>query len=187
MSPRIIINNNPQLKMKVYIRQENQNDFSAVFAVNQLAFGQYNEAKLVEMLRKSEAYIPELSLVAETDNKIVGHILFTKIKIIHPEKAPTESLALAPMAVLPDHQHNGIGSQLITHGLDIARALQYKSVIVLGHEHYYPKFGFLPAGKWNIQSPYDVPENVFMALELVPNGLNEVSGLVQYPKEFEAV
>lgn len=171
----------------MYIRQETNNDFKAVFAVNQLAFGQDNEANLVEMLRRSEAFIPELSLVAETDNKIVGHILFTKIKIIHPEKGITQSLALAPMAVLPDYQHKGIGGQLITDGLNTARALQYKSVIVLGHEHYYPRFGFVPAIRWNIQSPYDVPENIFMAVELVPHGLKDVNGLVQYPSEFETV
>ena len=176
-----------QPKMEVKIRQENKDDFNAVFEVNTLAFRQENEAKLVALLRNSNAFIPELSLIAASDNKIVGHILFTKIKIIIDEKNETESLALAPMAVRPEFQNKGIGGQLIKCGLAKAKELQYKSVIVLGHEHYYPKFGFVPAEKWNIRSPYDIPTNVFMALELVPGGLKNISGLVKYPDEFETV
>lgn len=173
--------------MKVNIRQENKDDFNAVFEVNKFAFGQDNEANLVELLRQSNAFDPELSLVATLDNKIVGHILFTKIKIVNDDKIEIESLALAPMAVKPEFQHKGIGGQLIKHGLDKARELQYKSVIVLGHENYYPKFGFVPADKWKIKPPYDVPTNVFMALELVTDGLKNTNGIVKYPKEFETV
>jgi len=173
--------------MEVKIRQENKDDFNTVFEVNKLAFGQENEANLVDLLRNSNAFIPELSLVATFDNKIVGHILFTKIKIINNDKNEVESLALAPMAVRPEFQNKGIGEQLIRRGLDKAKELQYKSVIVLGHEHYYPKFGFVPADKWNIKSPYDLPTNVFMALELVTDGLNNTNGLVKYPNEFETV
>jgi len=173
--------------MTVKIRQENKDDFDAVSEVNKLAFGQDDEATLVELLRQSNAFVPELSLVATLDNKIIGHILFTKIKIVNDDKSETESLALAPMAVRPEFQHKGIGGQLIKHGLDKARELQHKSVIVLGHEHYYPKFGFVPADKWSIKSPYDVPTNVFMALELVTDGLKNTTGLVKYSKEFETV
>lgn len=173
--------------MRVNIRQENKDDINVVFEVNKLAFGQDNEANLVELLRQSKAFIPELSLVATLDNKIVGHILFTKIQIVNDDKSETESLALAPMAVRPEFQNKGIGKQLIKHGLDKARELKHKSVIVLGHEHYYPKFGFVPADKWNIKSPYEVPTNVFMALELVTDGLKNTNGLVKYPKEFETV
>ena len=169
------------------IRQENKGDYNEVFEVNKLAFGQDNEANLVDLLRKSNAFIPELSLVAILDNKIVGHILFTKIQIENEDKSKTESLALAPMAVRPEFQNKGIGGQLIKHGLEKARELQHKSVIVLGHEHYYPKFGFVPADKWSIKSPYDVPRNAFMALELVTDGLKNANGLVKYPKEFDTV
>lgn len=173
--------------MNVKIRQENKDDINAVFEVNTLAFKQNNEANLVDLLRQSNTFIPELSIVATLDNKIIGHILFTKIKIVNDDKNETESLALAPMAVIPAFQQKGIGGQLIKSGLEKAKELGYKSVIVLGHEHYYPKFGFEPTIKWNIKSPYDVPTTVFMALELVTNGLKNTNGIVKYPKEFEMV
>ena len=144
--------------MKVDIRQENKDDFSEVLEVNKLAFGQENEANLVDLLRRSNSFIPELSLVATLDNKIVGHILFTKIQIVNDDKCLTESLALAPMAVRPEFQNKGIGGQLIKHGLDKARELQYKSVIVLGHKDYYPKFGFEATTKWNIKSPFSISD-----------------------------
>lgn len=173
--------------MEVRIRQENKDDHEAVFEVNRLAFGRECEAELVDLLRYSSAFIPELSLVAALDNKIIGHILFTKIMIISENGEETRSLALAPMAVAPEFQHRGIGGKLIKNGLQMAKKLHHRSVIVLGHERYYPKFGFVPAHKWNIRCPYDVPENVFMALELAPDGLRDVSGRVVYPKEFESV
>lgn len=173
--------------MEIKIRQETTDDKTEVYELNSIAFGQENEARLVNLLRESEAFIPELSLVATVDGKLVGHILFSKIIIVDKNHNEFESLALAPMAVRPAFQQKGIGGQLIKSGLDKARELTYKSVIVLGHEHYYPKFGFVPADKWNIKSPYDVPASVFMGLELVTDGLKGVSGMVKYPKEFEAV
>ena len=91
------------------------------------------------------------------------------------------------MAVLPEYQNQGIGGQLIKYGLERAKELKFKSVIVLGHEHYYPKFGFVPAEKWNIKPPFEVQKNVFMAIALEEKGLNGVSGTVRYPKEFEEV
>jgi putative acetyltransferase len=173
--------------MDLKIRKENKDDYRDIFELNKIAFGQENEAKLVCLLRDSEAFVPELSFVATLDNKIVGHILFTKIKIVDDNQIEHDSLALAPMAVKPDIQKNGIGGQLIRAGLDKARELNFKSVIVLGHEHYYPKFGFVPTNKWNIKSPFDVPINVFMGLELMEGGLKNVSGTVKYPKEFDTV
>lgn len=91
------------------------------------------------------------------------------------------------MAVRPQFQEKGIGGQLINEGFKTARGLKFKSIIVLGHEHYYPKFGFEPAGKWNIKAPFDVPSNAFMAIELEQDGLKNISGTVIYPKEFEGV
>src|SRR5687767_7979665 len=140
--------------MNIVIREETKADFSEVYELNKSAFEQDTEARLVEMLRNGNAFIPQLSFVATLDNKIIGHILFTKIKIRNDNGAGYDSLALAPMAVSPGLQKQGIGGQLIRHGLDKARELGYKSVIVVGHEHYYPKFGFVPAGSWNIKAPF---------------------------------
>ena len=173
--------------MEITIRKETPNDYSDVYAINKKAFEEEEEAKLVEMLRQSSAFVPELSLVATIDNNVVGHILFTKIKIVDKDKNEYESLALAPMAVKPELQKSGIGGKLIKKGLDKARELNFKSVIVLGHDKYYPKFGFEPTTKWKITSPYDVPENVFMGLELVEGGLKNVNGMVKYAKEFDEV
>ena len=173
--------------MNLTIRQENNADYKKIHELNLLAFEEKEEAVLVDLLRANHEFIPQLSLVALLNNKIVGHILFTKIKIIDDDGNENESLALAPMAVLPKYQKKGIGGKLIDKGLDIATKLNFKSVIVLGHEHYYPKFGFVPTVKWNIKSPFEVPDNVFMGIELVKNGLKNVSGIVKYPKEFEEV
>jgi putative acetyltransferase len=173
--------------MAMLIRPEEQEDIVQIHEVNLLAFGQENEAKLVDLLRESNAFIPGLSLVAVIDNEIVGHILFSKITIVSETSIQEAGLALAPMAVRPDRQKQGIGSRLVKAGLNKARELGYKSVIVLGHEQYYPRFGFIPAVKWNIKAPFDVPENVFMAIELVPDSLANVSGTVRYPDEFEDV
>ena len=173
--------------MQLLIRQETEADVRDVYEVNKLAFQQASEANLVNLLRKSHAFIPELSLVALIDNKVVGHILFTRIAIIDDNGTEHDSLALAPMAVLPQYQRQGIGGQLVAGGLQTAKELGHKSVIVVGHEHYYPKFGFQPAEKWNIKCPYDVPANVFMGIELVENGLKNITGIVKYAKEFNEV
>lgn len=169
------------------MRQEQPADHQAVYELNKAAFGQEGEAKLVELLRESDAFIPELSLVAVAGEEVVGHILFTKIKITDKNGRSFDSLALAPMAVKPARQRQGIGGKLITHGLSRARALGYASVIVLGHEAYYPKFGFAPAITWQIKPPFDVPENAFMAIELVTGGLQGVTGTVKYPEAFGQV
>ena len=173
---------------EITIRQETSDDFKEVFEVNHIAFGQDNEARLVDALRKNPTvFIPELSIIASKKNKIIGHILFTKIKIKDDNGKLNESLALAPMAVRPEFQKSGIGEQLIRRGFEVAKELGFKSVIVLGHEHYYPRFGFESADKWNIKAPFEVPSNVFMAIELEKNGLKNISGTVIYPKDYETV
>jgi predicted N-acetyltransferase YhbS len=170
------------------LRKEMPDDYPAVFQLNHRAFKQDGEAKLVQALRNNpEVFVPELSIVALFDGELVGHILFTKIEIKNEQDISAESLALAPMAVRPDHQKMGIGGQLIRLGLRTAADLGFRSVIVLGHEHYYPRFGFEPAEKWKIKAPFEVPSSAFMAIELVPDGLRNCSGTVVYPQEFSAV
>ena len=131
-------------------------DYDGTKHVNDMAFGQSGEGLLVEKLRMNPDFLPGLSIVAELDDQIVGHILFFPIKIKDAGKIHT-SLALAPMSVLPEYQGQGIGAQMITAGLQEARQLGFRSVIVLGHPGYYPRFGFAPASKWDIKTTYAVP------------------------------
>lgn len=165
------------------IRQENIEDYEEVYQVIKTAFetaehSDGNEHDLVVALRNSNSFIPELSLVAMKENKIVGYILFTKIKI-----GEYEELALAPLGVLPEYQRQGVGSELIKKGHRIAKKLGYQYVVVLGSEKYYTKFGYIPAIKYGIKAPFDVPNENFMAVKL--NNTNvKIQGIVEYAKEF---
>ncbi|MFX3631412.1 MAG: GNAT family N-acetyltransferase [Candidatus Pristimantibacillus sp.] len=170
--------------MHIIIRQEQIEDINEVYQVVQKAFeyadhSDHDEHNLVNRLRNSSKYIPELSLVAEYEDKIVGHILFTEIKV-----SDQTLIALAPLAVLPDMQSKGIGKLLIMEGHKIAAQLGYKGSIVLGHDKYYPKFGYKKASQYGIEAPFEVSEYNFMALELIDRGLLDVHGLVEYAKEF---
>lgn len=167
------------------IRQEQKSDHKKVYEINKMAFNQENESMLIEKIRAGDSFVPELSLVAELEGEIVGHILFSKIKMVG--EAEYESLALGPMAVVPKHQKQGIGGKLIINGLEIAKKLGFQSVIVVGHKDYYPRFGFEKASLWGIKCPFEVPDEAFMAIELVENSLKNKAGTVQYPKEFMEV
>jgi putative acetyltransferase len=164
------------------IRKEQSGDHKAIHALNLASFENGPEADLVDKLRIScDAY---LAFVAVENESVVGHILFTPVTIKNSEHA---GMGLAPMAVLPPHQGKGIGSKLVRHGLEYLSKQGCPFVIVLGHPGYYPRFGFEPAIKWGIHSTYDVPENAFMAIELLSGSLDGVSGTVEYPKEFEDI
>lgn len=174
--------------MNLTIRQETEKDYKVTEHVVEKAFetAEYSDHKeqfLVADLRKGDAFVPQLSLVAELDEQIIGHILLTKILIKNEEKE-SESLALAPVSVLPEFQNQSVGSKLIHESLRIAKELGFKSVIVLGHEKYYPRFGFKPASTWGITPPFKVRDEVFMALELEGGSLEGVSGTVVYGAEF---
>lgn len=174
--------------MEVKLRQENENDYKSVFQLIEKAFekeeySDHKEQFLVERLRKSEAFIPELSIVAEVEDKIVGHILFTKLEIKN-ESQSFQSLALAPVSVLPEFQGKGIGSKLILYGHELAKELGYKSVILLGHQDYYPRFGYELCEKYDIKMPFDVPAENCMVISLTENGLSGISGNVVYPSTF---
>ena len=165
------------------IRQEHNKEFHSIYALVKAAFesaehADGNEPDLVNALRKSDSYIPELSLVAEIDGKIVGHIMFTKLKIGNQVQ-----LALAPLSVLPEYQKQGIGTALIQEGHKRAQALGYGYSVVLGSEKYYPRTGYLPAKNYGISAPFDVPDENFMACKLSENA-PAVCGIVQYANEF---
>ena len=167
------------------IRPERPADRAAIRRVNEAAFGRPDEGALVDALRVTSAFIPELSLVAE-DDEVVGHILFTGLRVVdghvsHP------ALALAPMAVAPPRQRSGVGSALVHRGLAEAERLGHGLVIVLGHPDYYPRFGFRPARAFGIRSPFEAPDEAFLVLELRPGVLDSVQGLVEYPPAFFSV
>lgn len=168
--------------MNIVVRKEDKKDYKNIYKLNKSAFGQENESRLVEKIRNGSNFIPELSLIADIDGKIVGHILFSRVKII---KDPIfEILALAPMAVLPEFQGKGVGSKLIKQGMEKAKELGFDSVIVLGHKDYYQRFGFKKASIWNIKCPFEVPDEAFMAVELIDGVLESKAGTVKYPIEF---
>ncbi len=170
----------------IEIRQEKATDYPAVYDVHTNAFGRKDEARLTDRLRLSNVFVPELSLVAFLDNELVGHIMFTQVAIVDNDKE-TVSLSLAPMAVIPAMQRKGIGCLLVNRGLSKARELGYESVIVLGHREYYPRFGFEPTSKWGIKAPFNVPDHVFMGLELVKGAFSGVKGIVRYAREFQEI
>lgn len=163
------------------IRLERTEDVKAVRGVNEQAFETRSEADLVDCLRTGGKLVA--SLVAVDGDRIVGHIAFSRVGIAANPKL--RGVGLGPMAVLPDVQRHGIGSELARAGLDRCRDLGYDFAVVVGHPEYYPRFGFVPASKYGITSIWEVPEGVFMALELRPEGLAGVSGLAMYEREFD--
>lgn len=169
------------------IRPETPADYDAIDRINELAFDRDNEARLIRALRIRDDFDPRLSLVAEMDDKrLIGHILFTPIEV-HTTAGPLPALALAPMAVLPEWQRQGVGGNLVRTGLDHCRQHGHTRVIVLGHPQYYPRFGFVPAARFGIQPPFPVAEEVFMAIELEPGAFTDGTGTVTYPPPFEDV
>jgi predicted N-acetyltransferase YhbS len=167
----------------IQIRIETREDYEGIDEVNRQAFEQEFEGQLIRKIREGQNFIEELSLVALDDANIVGHILFSKIRIQGEQEH--ETLALAPMAVKPAYQQKGVGKKLVRAGLKKAKDLGFGSVIVLGHSDYYPQFGFQKASQWKINCPFEVPDETFMAIQLIPGDLENKSGTVVYPKEFE--
>lgn len=170
----------PRRGHDVVIRERTPADDEAIRRLNDAAFGGPIESKIVEALR--QARLAAIELVAVEADETVGHILFSALKVTFGEE-PMPTLALAPMAVPPAHQRRGIGSQLVRHGLSLARQREWWAVIVLGHPDYYPRFGFSAALARRLAAPYS--GEAFMALELVPDALSGTGGKVVYPAAFE--
>jgi len=167
----------------VIIRAEIPKDGAAVRAVNVSAFETALEANLVDALRAQAQ--PLVSLVADDDSAIVGHIMFSPVSLSgHPA---LHIMGLAPMAVFPDRQRAGIGSALVRAGLEQCARLGFGAVVVLGHPAYYPRFGFVTSTRFGIGCEYDVPEDVFMVVELQPGYLRGVSGTIRYHAAFSSV
>lgn len=166
--------------MRIVVRAEEPADYPDVRAVNEQAFGGRVEARIVDALRSSEG---SLSLVALTDGRVAGHILFTPVTIV-PSGGEVRVAGLAPMAVRPEVQRQGIGSALIGEGLARCRRLGYQAVVVVGHPEYYPRFGFAPAKTKGLEYEHPVAPEAFMVLELEPEALKGLSGVVKYGHEF---
>lgn len=164
------------------IRPERQQDWQQIDAVNQAAFKSEFEPRLVNALRKSPAFIPELSLVAVDGSEIIGHILFIRLVVRNGEQDHT-ALGLAPLAVVPDRQRQGVGGQLVRGGFEQCTRLGHRLVFVVGHPRYYPRFGFTPARARGFEVGFPVPDEAFMVAELVDGALEGVSGMVKHPIE----
>jgi putative acetyltransferase len=163
------------------VRHEREEDQPAVHKINEIAFGQPDEADLVDALRKNAR--PYISLVAVEQGVVLGHILFSPVTIESKDKIHTV-MGLAPMAVVPERQRQGIGSFLVREGLKECLRIGHPVVVVLGHADYYPRFGFVRAKGKGITCEYDVPEELFMVAELTPGALSNICGLAKYHPEF---
>jgi len=164
------------------IRPETPEYVNSIRYVNEQAFGQKEEAKLVEKLRNRAALT--ISLIAVQNSDVVGHIAFSPV-VIESESSSFEAIALAPMAVLPAYQRQGIGRQLVSAGLEECRNLGHEIVVVLGHPDYYPRFGFVPAKPKGISCEFEVPDEAFMVLELREGALAGRGGIVKFQPEFK--
>jgi putative acetyltransferase len=165
------------------IRPEEPKDYKAVHSVNVSAFETPTEANLVDVLR--EKAHPIVSLVAEDESKIVGHIMFSPVSLTGHKNL--KIMGLAPMAVLPEQQRKGIGSMLVKAGLESCKGNGFGVVVVLGHIGFYPRFGFTPAVRYGIGCEYEVPQDAFMVMELLPGYLHRAQGNIKYHPAFDDV
>lgn len=169
----------------ITVRAESADDIKAIDVVHLSAFQGDDEVGLIGELRQSAGFNPALSLVAEFHNRIVGHILLTKVRL-QRDPGGVDILALAPMAVVPSQSHRGIGSELVHSAIEGARKLDYGAIVVVGHPEFYQRLGFTPASRWNLRCNLPVPEDALTAVEL-DKGVLTQGGNVIYPSQFQRV
>ena len=170
--------------MNIFIHQATENDYPAIEKLVEIAFqnaphSDHNEHILVAKLRQNADFIPALSLCAKNEQgQIIGYVLLSKIMVGNQNE-----LALAPIAVLPEYQGQGVGKALILHAHAVAKSLGFSYSILLGDPNYYQKLGYQNASKFGIVSPFDVPDEYFMAYPLY-SPPKKIAGIVVYPPEF---
>ena len=167
----------------MFIREETSSDYNEVFKVVENAFKEaehtdHTEQFLLEKLRKSEDFIPQLSLVCVLDDKIIGHVMLTKAFVDNNFK----TLIVAPLSVLPEYQRKGVGSLLMREAHKKAVELGYTSAVLVGHPTYYPRFGYKKLSTWGIKMPFDIEDDVCMGVELVPDAFKGISGTLSFSK-----
>jgi putative acetyltransferase len=171
---------NETVSLEIRIRDEAAGDLNAIRSLHEQAFETQAEAELVNLLRARGKGV--ISLVAEMDREIVGHILFSPVSI-EPPAPGWNALGLAPLAVIPRLQRQGIGSKLVKSGLQRSRQTGIELVFVLGHPNYYPKFGFTQATACGFENEYQA-DDAFMVIEITPGAAVKYKGLVKYAPEF---
>jgi len=169
----------------IQVRQENPDDIRAIDVVHLSAFEGDEEVGLIDSLRESSGFIPELSLVAEFNGRIVGHVLLTRIHLLQGKESK-DILALAPMAVVPSQSHRGIGSDLVKAAVEQAKKLSHAAIVVVGHPEFYQRFGFSQASQWNLETNLSVSNDLVTAIELEVDALKG-GGTIIYPSLFKCV
>ena len=162
----------------IIIRPETAADVAAINVVNISAFEGETEAKLVTTLRQSRNFIPELSLVADIDGRVVGHILLSRIHVQYAGD-DVAVLALAPMSVVPSQSHRGIGSALVRAAISQASSAGERAIMVVGRPSFYAKFDFAGVARWKMRHSLPVPTEAVQVLELLQGGINE-GGIINY-------
>lgn len=170
---------------QISVRQENKEDIRAIEVVHLSAFQGDVEVALIDSLRDSSGFIPELSLVAEFNSRIVGHVLLTRVRL-QRDQGGLDVLALAPMAVVPSQSHRGIGSELVQSAVRRAKELGHAAIVVVGHPDFYQRFDFEPASTWGLHCNLPVPRDLLTAIELEAGSLAG-GGHVIYPSQFSQI
>ncbi|MCP5141998.1 MAG: N-acetyltransferase [Gammaproteobacteria bacterium] len=166
----------------IMVRPETADDIRAIDVVNLSAFEGDREARLIDALRRSPSFVPELSLVAEFNGRIVGHLLLSKVELRRREQT-IELLELGPMSVVPSQSHRGIGTTLIETAISQAKERGFKAIVEVGAPGYYARFNFEPAAKWGLSCNLPVPDDAITAIELEAGVLNG-GGHIIYPPQF---
>lgn len=172
---------------EIIVRAEVPEDVKAIDVVNLSAFECEDEARLVSNIRSSSDFVPDLSLVAELNGRIVGHVLLSKVTLERGSDGGAATiLALGPMSVVPSQSHRGIGSSLIQAAISRSRDMRYTAIVVAGHPEYYRRFDFLSAGHWGLTTNLPLPNDAITAMELTRGALAD-GGRVTYPDVFADV